>query len=392
MRIAMLGLKGIPATYGGVERYTEETAVRLAARGHTVFVYCRSYYTPRELARKPYHGVHLVRLPSLRGRATDTLSHSLLSTLDVLRRRVDVVIYHSLGNALFTAVPRLANIPTALVLHGQEWREDKWKGAPQLFFQLSERASFSLASRVCVIAEWLENDLRARHRHDSTNVSTGVAVREVGPVDYVRDLGLSPNNYLLFAGRLVPEKNLHVLLEAYNRLQTTMPLVVVGESQHEGQYVKQLHALAGPNVRFLGYRYGAELGSLYSNAYLYILPSAAEGVALTLLEALTFNNCVVVSDIPQNLEVVGSLGFSFRTGDAESLADLLRHLLAHPELVAERRAPAREHVLRRYSWDTVADRYEQVCMDMLGRLPEVADRSRAREIQLVASKVPLDRQ
>lgn len=364
MRIAMLGLKGIPATYGGVERYTEEVAVRLAERGHEVMVYCRTHYTTRQIAKKRYRGVRLVRLPTLNRRTTDTLSHTFLSTMDVLRRRPDVVIYHSLGNAMFALPPRVAGIPTAVVLHGQEWREAKWAGLPRQCFQASERASFTFASRVCVIARWLQDDLKIRYGRETEYVSTGVSLPEPRPQQRLSAFGLDRHRYLLFVGRLVPEKEVHTLLEAYRELDTDMPLVIVGDSQRKDPYVEQLHALAGPNVRFLGFRYGQELTDLYSNAYAYIQPSAAEGIALTLLEAMALNNCVVVSDIPQNLEASSPLGFSFRTGDARDLHRVLRELLAQPALVAEQRALAREHVSRNFNWDAVTDSYERMCEEL----------------------------
>ncbi len=365
MRIAMLGLKGIPATYGGVERYTEEVAVRLADRGHEVLVYCRNHYTTRQIAQKDYRGVRLIRLPTLNLRVTDTLSHTLLATADVLRRRPDVAIYHSLGNAPLALPPRISGIPTALVLHGQEWREEKWAGLPRRLFQASERASFTCASRVCVIARWLQDDLRRRYSRETDFVSTGATLQEPRPVPQLTAFGLDRHRYLLFVGRLVPEKEVHTLLEAYHGLKTDMPLVIVGDVQRRDPYLDQLHALASPNVRFLGFRYGEELIDLYSNAYVYILPSTAEGIALTLLEAMSLGNCVVISDIPQNLEAAAPLGFPFRTGDATDLRRVLQHLVDQPHLVAERRALARQHISKHYNWDAVADHYEHLCEDLV---------------------------
>lgn len=365
MHIAMLGLKGIPATYGGVERYTEEVAVRLAERGHEVLVYCRNHYTTRQIAQKDYRGVRLMRMPTLNLRVTDTLSHTFLSTVDVMRRHPDVAIYHSLGNAPLTLPPRISGIPTALVLHGQEWREDKWEGLPRHLFQACERMSFTCASRVCVIARWLQDDLRARYRRETNFVSTGASLPAPRPAQQLAAFGLDRHRYLLFVGRLVPEKEVHTLLEAYRGLETDMPLVIVGDVQRRDPYLDQLHALAGPNVHFLGFRYGEELTELYSNAYLYILPSTAEGIALTLLEAMALDNCVVVSDIPQNLEAASPLGFPFRTGDATDLRRVLQQLVDQPGLVAERRALARKHISSQYNWDDVTDRYEQLCEELV---------------------------
>src|ERR1051326_2798365 len=206
MRIAMLGLKGIPATYGGVERNVEELAARLVERGHEGLVYCRTHYTHADVARKPYRGVELIRLPSVNRKITDTLSHSLLSTLDVLRRDVDVVIYHSLGNALFTPLPRVSGKPTIIVLHGLEWHDEKWKGAPETFFRASERVSMWGATRVAVSARWLQEDFRQRYGYEPTFVSTGITLPEPAPVKQLPELGLMPRGYLLFVARLVPGK------------------------------------------------------------------------------------------------------------------------------------------------------------------------------------------
>jgi glycosyltransferase involved in cell wall biosynthesis len=365
VRIAILGLKGIPATYGGVEHYTEEVAARLVSRGHEVLVYCRAHYTPREAACAAYRGIQLVRLPSLRLRTTDTLSHTLLATLDIIRRRADVVIFHSLGNAAFAALPRAFAMPTALVLHEQEWRKSEWGEVAHLFFHLSERASFLTATRVCTIAQWLQDDLRRRHGQDTTNVSTGVELLPPRPPERLNGLGLAPRNYLLFVGRLVPQKRPDLLIRAYRELGTHMPLVVVGDAPHNQAYHDTLRALATPGVRFLGYRYGAELAELYSHAYLYILPSESEGIALTLLEALSYGNAVVVSDIPQNRELTDPIGFTFSSGDSQSLREVLQTLLDRSDLVEARRAQGRAHVADRYSWDAVADRYERLCADLV---------------------------
>lgn len=377
MRIAMLGLKGLPATYGGVERYTEEVATRLAARGHDVTVYCRQHYTPAEFARQRHRGVQLVRLPSLNRRATDTLSHTFLSTMDVMRRRADVAVYHSLGNALFTPLPRVLGIPSLLILHCQEWREAQWAGTAEAFFRVSERASMTAASRVGVIARWLQDDLRARYGYETAFVSTGITLPEPRSSHLLSTMGLTPRHYVLFVGRLVPQKGIHLLLEAYRDLQTDMPLVIVGDAPHRQEYQQQLRSLNIPNVRFLGYRFGEELAALYSHAYLYTLPSEHEGIALTLLEAMAYNNAVLVSDIPANVEAAEPLGFTFQTGDANDLRRALGELLARPDLVDERRTRARTHVALRYNWDRVADHFEELCVELItpGKRYQVARRA-----------------
>lgn len=364
MRIAILGLKGIPATYGGVERYTEELAARLARRGHEVYVYARAHYTSAEAARAPYRGVRIVRLPSLNRRTTDTLSHTLLATLDVMRRRVDVVIYHSLGNAFFAGVPRLFGTPTTLVLHGQEWRKSEWSRPVRGLFRVAERASLNLATRVSVIAHWLEEDITTRYGREVSFVSTAVTLPEKPPSTHLDELGLTPRGYILFVGRLVPQKGPHLLLEAYRGLRTTMPLVIVGDAPHQEAYQRRLRELATEHVRFLGYKYGDELAELYANAYLYVLPSETEGLALSVLEAMSYGNSVVVSDIPPNVEAASPLGFTFRAGDVSDLRRTLQRAVDTPDEVERHRAASREQVALRYNWEAVADHYEQLCFEL----------------------------
>jgi len=255
----------------------------------------------------------------------------------------------------------LVGTPSLLILHGQEWRQDKWRGTGERFFRASESVAARFSSRVAVIANWLREDLERRHGWSPELVSTGVAMANPIPAETLDEFGLTRDNYLLFVGRLVPEKEVHTLIRAYEQLHTELPLVIVGDTQHLPDYSAQLRAMAGPNVRFLGFRYGEELAMLYTNAHLYILPSSSEGIALSLLEAMSFNDCVVVSDIPQNIEAASPLGFTFKTGDVDDLRRVLGELLGNPALVAERRALAREHVGSRYDWDVVTDHHERLC-------------------------------
>jgi glycosyltransferase involved in cell wall biosynthesis len=371
MRIAMLGLKGLPAAYGGVERYADEVAVRLAARGHEVIVFCRAHYTPKEAACASYHGVTLVRQPSLHTKTTDTLSHTLLASLGAMRRRVDVAHYYSLGPAVLSWLPRTVGIPTLAHIHSQEWRGGTWGPIGKAFFQIADRAALRCPTATAAISRGFVEFYRRKTGRTIAFTSTGVALPPppdpVAAAEVLGREGLEANRYVLFVGRLVPEKSLHVLVDAYEQLRPAVPLVIVGDARTP--YADGLRRHASPAIRFLGYRYGRELDALYDNAYLYVHPSFREGLALTVLEAMAHRCCVLASDIPENLEPLGGLGFTFHVNVASDLAAQIDRLLRDPAAVAAQRARARDHVAQHYSWEAVVDRLEAIYVALAAHQP-----------------------
>lgn len=372
MRIAMLGLKGLPATYGGVERYAEEVATRLVARGHEVIVYCRAHYTPPSAATT-YKGITLVRQRTIHTKTTDTLSHTFIASLDLMQRGVDVAHYHSLGPSSLSWLPRLGHIPTLVQIHSQEWRGATWGPVGKAFFRVADMTALRCPSATAVISHQFLDYYQQRSQRPIGFTSTGVALPP--PADPREDLavlnalGLQPGNYLLFVGRLVPEKAVHVLIEGYQRLAPEMPLVIVGDAKKNAPYARNLRKQATSQVRFLGYRYGAELDALYRQAYLYVHPSALEGLALTLLEAMAHGSAVLASDIPENLEGMGACGMTFRSGDAGDLAAKLELLIAQPELVAAQRRVNADYIAAQYSWEGVTDRLEAIYQALIDQRP-----------------------
>lgn len=373
MKIAMLGLKGLPATFGGVERYSEEVATRLAARGHEVFVYCRGHYTPKDVARQPYRGVTLVRQPTLHTKTADTLTHTGIATLDLMRRRVDVAHYHSLGPGVFAWLPRLMRIPTVVQIHNQEWRgeQNTWGTLGKTFFRLADSAAMQFPTATAAISRTHVEYYRKTRGKELAFTSTGVTMPP--PADMQQDVahltavGLLPENYLFFAARLVPEKGLHMLIDAYERLNPNLPLVIAGDGQ--GAYADSLRSHASDKIRFLGYRFGDELHALFRNAYLYVHPAFREGLALSVLEAMAHQCCVLASDIPENLEPLAGHGYTFRVNDPADLVSQLARLIAQPDLVQAERAVAAQHVAQHYSWEAVVDRLELIYAALAAKRP-----------------------
>ena len=358
----MIGLKGVPALHGGIERHVEELSRGLARLGHDVTVYCRDYYTP---AGASVEGLTLRRLPSVNTKHLDAWTHTLLASLDAASRRFDVYHYHALGPATLAFIPRSLGKTVVVTVHGLDWQREKWGRVASAYLRAGEWAAARLASRTVVVSRELQRYFARRYRRRTTYIPN--AVKAPGPVNLraLEPYELEPGRYLLTVGRLVPEKGIHLLLEAFRDVATDLPLVVVGDDPH-GKYLEQLKEQADDRVRFVGYVYGPPLAAFYAGAYLYIQPSTLEGLSIALLEAMSYGAGVLASDIPPNVEALGDAGFYFPTGDVAALGEQLRRLLAAPADVKEKGAAAERRVADLYSWEEVARRTAAVYEAALG--------------------------
>lgn len=360
----MLGAKGIPATVGGVERIVEELSARLAERGHDVTVYCRRGYTGA-MAAERWRGARLRWTPSLPGKYTDTLSHAFSSLADALGRGYDVLHIHSLGNAPAVMMAWLAGAPVLFHIHGQEWKGGKWGRGARAFFKACERPGLDFSRRTVVNTMASRDYYRAAYGAETTYIPNAVEVPPHHPTAVLDELGLSPRNYLLFVGRLVPEKGCHLLVEARRRLGAAPPVVVVGEPAHSDDYAAELRRAAGPGVIFAGRRLGEELTDLYARSLLVVNPTYRDAVSLVLLEAMGQGAAVVASDIPEMIEGLGGTGVHFRAGSVDDLTAALAALLADPARIEALRGPARRRVLADYAWPGVVGRFEEVYRDLM---------------------------
>lgn len=351
VRVAMLGSRGVPARYSGVERAVEEIGASLAAAGAEVTVYCHRAYVP---ARGVYRGMSLRFVPAVRTRHLETWSHTLLATLDVLLRPVEVVHYHALGPATFAWLPRLVGRKVVVTVQGLDWQRAKWGPLARAYLRLGEWASARLPHRTVVVSRTLEAHYRARWGRSPVYLPNGFTRPRSPQGGRLRELGLVPGGYVLFVGRLVPEKACHTLLAAWARVRTERVLAVAGAAAYESAYVRALHEAArGLPVRFLGFVAPDLLEELYAQAYLVVHPSELEGLSVVLLEALSHGACVVASDLPENREVLGEAGSTVPRGDVRALADRLQWFLDHPEAVETMRARARVRATELWDWSAV---------------------------------------
>ena len=359
MRIAFIAVKGIPIG-GGVEKVTEEIGARLASRGHKVIVFSSRDYGSSDGS---YRGMEIRTVPSIRSKSFHKLSICFNATLDVLKRRdVDLVHVHAVGPSLFSIFPRLVGIPTVVQTHGVEWQRDKWGVVGRTFFKLADYTVVYFPSRATSVSRVQQAYFKNKFGKDVLYITNGVSPVERLAPNWILEQGIVPDRYILFAARLVLEKGVHFLIDAFRRIDTDMQLVIAGDAAYAESYKESLLALAGadPRIRFLGFVTGAPMEELFSNAYLFCLPSTLEGLPVALLEAMNYGNCCVASDIPEDLEALEDYGYTFRNRDPEDLRRVLAELLANPGMVRAKRDQAREHVRRDYSWDRATTQLEEL--------------------------------
>ncbi|MHB0913217.1 MAG: glycosyltransferase family 4 protein [Armatimonadota bacterium] len=365
MKIAMLGTKGIPATWGGIERHVEEIATRLAAMGHEVTVYCRPYYTAYDEAY--YKGVRLVKLPTVPSKNLDAIAHTLVGSLHALLEGYDIVHYHAIGPSTLSILPRLVGENTVVTVHGLDWQREKWGSKAKLFLKLGERTSVIFPYATIAVSQFLQQYLSEKYNRNVNYIPSAVTEPVFRTPDKIRKYGIGERDYILFVARLVPEKGAHFLIDAYKKLNPEMKLIIAGGASHSEDYVAGLEKHASDKIIFTGYVYGEELQELYSNAYCYVHPSTIEGLPVTLLEAVAYGNCIVSSDIPPNLEVVQDTGAIFESQNVDDLARSLDAVLKDPALARRLGEKAKARGVVEYNYDTVTAKTEQLYRQVLNR-------------------------
>ncbi len=371
MYVGILGTRGIPARHGGFETCVQETSTRLAARGHHVRVYCR-----QEKGEQPpsYRGVELAYVPQPDNKYLHTLVHTFRAVRHLTRYPLGehsqkpspaVVHLYSVGNSILIPLIHHSGYRVAISVDALDWTRSKWNRLARAYLQFAERCAVRFADCLIVDSRVIADYYRRHYRRETIYVAYGAETPERVGDDLVRGYGLEPGRYVLFVGRLKPEKQVHHLIQAYRGLQTDIPLVIVGDDPFSQAYVQQLKRMADSRVRFLGYAYDEAFRQLCAHTALYVTPSAVEGTSPALLGAMGLGAGVLVNGIPENLETIGDAGFSYTANDPTDLRRQLERLLADPALVRERGRRARERVHTTYNWDRVTDQLELVYHQLL---------------------------
>lgn len=364
MKIAMFGQKRIPSREGGVEIVVEALSTRMAAKGHAVVCYNRGGHHVSGNAfdtaeQKEYEGVRLKKVPTLDKKGLAAVTSSFFAAVAAAFSRLDVVHIHAEGPAFMCWLPKLLGKRVVVTVHGLDWQREKWKnGFGSKYIRLGEKMAVRFADEIIVLSKNVQAYFRETYGRETVFIPNGVTKPEILPAQKIaQEFGLEKDGYILFLGRLVPEKGIHYLLEAYRSVKTDKKLVIAGGSSDTDGYIKQLKELAGddPNVIFTGFVQGVTLAELYSNAWVYVLPSDVEGMPLSLLEAMSFGNCCLVSDIPECTEVVLDHAAVFPKGDVQQLKERLQYLCDNADAVKAYQNAAQAYICEKFNWDEITD-------------------------------------
>lgn len=357
MKIAFIGQKGLPAKSGGVERHVEDLVIKLAKQGHDVFVYTRPNYSNPNI--KFYKNVRLISLPSIDSKNLDAISHTLISTLHALFQNYDIIHYHGVGPATLAWIPRIfSKAKIFTTFHCQNQYHKKWSKLAKMYLKFGEWAACKFPHQTIVVSKILRQIAKEKYKTNAIYIPNGITIFESknSKNNTLNKFSLTANKYFLAVGRLISEKGIHHLINAYKKIKTDKKLVIVGNSSYSDDYVNFLKKIAtgNKNIIFTGEQYDENLHTLYQNAYLYVHPSETEGLPISVLEAMGHSKCVLVSNIPANIEAFAGMGYLFMNKDVSDLAKKLEILNQRTDLVKEKGEIAKAYALENYNWDILA--------------------------------------
>jgi glycosyltransferase involved in cell wall biosynthesis len=365
MKIVMIGQKGLPNTYGGVETHVAHLATRLVRAGHQVIAYARRWYSPK--GTTSYNGIKVVRMFSVHLKQLDAITNVFFATLHAMFVvRPDVYHYHGVGPALLAWMPRVFAPKSTVVVtfHSIDRLHEKWGWFAKFMLKLGERASVAFGHSVIAVGKTIAEYIQKTYGVDAVYIPNGISPRRAAtdPI-LLEPFGLHPFDYVLMVSRLVPHKGAHTLIEAWKIARAKQPtlfrglkLAIVGGSAFTDDYVRSLQtaAAADPSVVMTGYQSNESLEALFTGARFVVQPSVTEGLSLALLEAMAYGKAVIATDIPENREVFGVYGVTFPVNDVEVLAEKMIAFVQDPMQAASLGHVARTYVEDNYNWDDIA--------------------------------------
>jgi len=363
MRIAILGIRGVPANYGGFETFAEEFGSRLVERGHEVTVYGRDRSVPRGVGS--YLGMRIVRLPAPRSKYLETVVHSLFAGFHVLTQRYDIVYVCNSANVPAVILLRMFGRRIVLNVDGLEWQRAKWSPVGRAYYRLCAWLAAHLPVHIVTDARVIQRYYLDAYGCASEYFAYGTELDPVSDDGTLKRLGLEPGRYVLYVSRLEPENNAHVVIEAFGGVATDLPLAIVGDAPYASEFKASLHATLDPRVRFLGAVYGPGYRILRSHAAAYVQATGVGGTHPALVEAMGYGNAIIANDVPEHRETLADAGLYYR--EPADLAVEIQRVLDDPGLAARLREKAHDRARRLYSWDAITDAYETWLESLISR-------------------------
>lgn len=373
MKIAMIGHKRIPSRSGGVEVVVEELSSRMAQKGHEVSVYNRNC---GEEKLKEYRGAKIVEVRTFKKQALNAMVYSLHATLKAIFRKYDVIHFHAEGPCAMIPLAKLFGKKVVATIHGLDWQRNKWGGFASKYIMFGEKMAAKHADKVIVLSKNVQNYFKETYNCDAVFIPNGINPVTVEPAEIIKEkFGIDKDEYILFLARITVEKGLDYLLEAYKQLNTDKKLVIAGNINPQTEYIQSILEKAKDieGVIFTDFVSGKTLSELFSNCFVYVLPSDIEGMPMSLLEAVGYDARVIVSDIPENVDCLDGYGNSFEHSNVESLRSVLSYCLENEQLkdndfkenlTAEQVQQMRAALAAKYDWDSITNRtletYESV--------------------------------
>ena len=362
MRIAILGIRGVPANYGGFETFAEQLGRRLVQRGHEVTVYGRDRSIPH--GTREFLGMRVVRLPAPRSKYLETVVHSLFAALHALRGHYDVIYVCNSANVPAVVLLRLLGRRVVLNVDGLEWNRGKWSPIGKTYYRACAWIAAHLPVYIVTDARVIQRHYLEAYGRDTEYFPYGTELKPVADDGTLAKLGLEPGRYVLYVSRLEPENNAHVVIDAYATVVSELRLAIVGDAPYANAYITRLRATRDPRVRFLGAIYGDRYQILRSHAAVYIQATEVGGTHPALVEAMGFGNAILANDVPEHREVLGDAGRYYQGSAA--LSRELQAILDDPDLARELGHRAHERAAAFYGWDTVSDAYESWLAHLTG--------------------------
>lgn len=363
LKIAMIGHKRVPSREGGVEIVVEELSRRMACLGNKVDVYNRSGSHVSgsafdSIGSELPENIRVITIPTPENKTLNAFVYSFLASLCALFGRYDVIHFHAEGPAAMCFLPKLFGIRTVVTIHGLDWQRSKWGGFASKYLKFGEKTAARCADEIIVLSDAVRDYFKKEYGRNTVYIPNGITQPDFEDIAEAGEkYGLKKDRYILYLGRIVPEKGIHYLIEAYSDMKTDMPLVIAGGSSHSEEYFARLKRSAeGKNIIFTDFVQGRMLRELYSNAYLYVLPSDLEGMPISLLEAMSYSNCCLTSDIPECTQMCGENAVYFRKSSVDDLKNKLEYLIKNSDTVLEYKSRAHDYIISKYSWDDVVNR------------------------------------
>ena len=368
MRIAMIGHKLIPSREGGVEIVVEELSTRLIEDGHQVDVYNRRGKNVQDKNAdkdkkkiKEYKGVRIITIPTINKKGIDALLYSFFASIRALFGKYDVLHYHAEGSCAMLWIPHLFKKKIVVTIHGLDWQRSKWGGFATKYIKFGEKLAVKYADEIIVLSKNVQKYFKETYNRDTYFIPNGVNKPIKRKANIIKEkYNLKKDSYILFLARIVPEKGLHYLIEAYKNLNTDKKLVIAGGASHTNDYLEEIKTKVAKDDRIImtGFVQGDELEELFSNCYLYCLPSDVEGMPLSLLEAMSYGCRCLVSDIEENKQVVENYAWKFKKGNVKDLKKKLEQALNNKDKY--KTAQITEYILEKYNWDEVVNKTKKL--------------------------------